>query len=268
MIPFADLHCHSNCSDGTATPEEILLLAKSLGLKGASITDHDTIKAYEGLDVLAKLHEIEILTGVEFSCSHKGVSVHILGYGFNLDAAPLKELVLRHAQRRDERNRAILQKLAQKKMIITEEEIAAVGGSVIGRPHIALMMMQKGYVGSIPEAFKKYLAEDRPCYHPGVTVSVEETIEILHASKGKAIIAHPHLLHSPKTLTDLLQMPFDGIECYYGNFSKDKNKRWLDLAKRKEWLQTGGSDFHGSIKPMIPYGASTIDEARFRLLQS
>lgn len=268
MIPFADLHCHTTCSDGTSTPEEILKLAVEKGFKGVSITDHDTVAAYEGLYEKAASYDIELLTGIEFSCHHKTVSVHILGYGFKLDSPPLLELIERHANRRGNRNEAILQKLAQRQMHITYDELKALSGSVVGRPHIALMMVKKGYVGSIQEAFKKYLAEGRPCYASGTVVSVEETIDIIHAAGGKAIIAHPHLLNSPKVLQDLLQMPFDGLESSYANFLADKNRRWKDLAKRKGWLETGGSDYHGSIKPTIAYGASYVDESHFRALQS
>lgn len=267
MNPFADLHCHSTCSDGTCSPEEILDLAVQKGLKGISITDHDSTSAYEGLFEKAAARNLEVITGVEFSCSHKNVSVHILGYNFDLDAAPLIELVSRHKKRREERNLAILEKLAFKSMPISPEEMTAQGSKTIGRPHIALAMVKKGYVANLQEAFKKYLAEGKPCYAPGKTVSVEETIAILQASGGKAVIAHPHLLNSPKTLQDLLKMPFNGIECYYANFPAERNKRWIDLAARKGWLETGGSDFHGSIKPTLYYGASFVDEARFRLLQ-
>lgn len=267
MIPFADLHCHTTCSDGTATPEQILDLAVAKGFKGVSITDHDTISAYQGLQEKADERGLEILTGIEFSCSHKTISVHILGYGFDLEAPPLLELVKRHHTRREERNLAILEKLAHKKMPISLLEMQEQGSRVIGRPHIALAMVKKGYVESLPEAFKKYLAEGRPCYAPGNPVSVDETIAVIQASGGKAVIAHPHLLNSPKTLQDLLKMPFDGIECAYANFPPERNKRWIDLAARKKWLETGGSDFHGTIKPTLYYGASYVDETRFRLLQ-
>lgn len=267
MIPYADLHCHSTCSDGSASPEEILALAAAKGFKGVSITDHDTVEAYKGLDTFAQSLKLEVLTGVEFSCGHNGTSVHILGYGFDLKAPALLELIKRHKLRRTERNRAILKQLAQREMIIMESEIQALGGPVIGRPHIALAMVKKGYVENVPEAFRRFIGDGRSCFASGVHVSVEETLAILKTAGGKAVIAHPHLIHNPKIFQDLLQMPFDGLECYYANFTPARNQRFIDLAKRKGWLETGGSDYHGSIKPAISYGASYVDEARFQLLQ-
>lgn len=267
MTPFADLHCHTTFSDGSATPDEILALAIEKGFKGVSITDHDNVSAYQGLEEKAKRLQLELITGVEFSCGHKGSSVHILGYAFQIDAPPLVKLIEHHKSRRAERNRAILANLAKKQMAVTEEEIQALGGAVIGRPHIAQVMVQKGYVGSVQEAFRKYLGEGRACYAPGTAVSVEESIAVIQASGGKAVIAHPHLVENPKIFQDLLQMPFNGIECYYALFGPEKNRRYVDLASRKGWLETGGSDFHGTIKPMIPYGASYVDESRFRQLQ-
>lgn len=266
MNPFADLHCHTTCSDGSATPEEILDLAVKMGFKGVSITDHDTVAAYEGLSDMASARGLEILTGVEFSCTHQGISVHILGYNFNLNADPLLKLIARHKNRREVRNDEILHILKKRGMSVELELIEGHMGA-IGRPHIALAMIKKGYVTTVKEAFQKYLAEGRPCFSPGNPISVEETLEIIHKSQGKAIIAHPHLLKNSKTLQALLQMPFEGMETTYGNFSPEKNKRWHDLAQRKGWLETGGSDYHGTLKPTLSYGASYVDESQFRQLQ-
>ncbi|MCB1113167.1 MAG: PHP domain-containing protein [Chlamydiia bacterium] len=267
MTPFADLHCHTTHSDGTATPEEILDLAKKKGFKGVSITDHDTATAYPGLFEKAEEMGLELITGVEFSCQHKGVSVHVLGYHFDINANPINGLFTRHKARREERNAQIFEKLKNRNIDVTFDDIRHYGG-VLGRPHIALALMEKGYVASVREAFNKYLAEGKSCYAPGHPVSVEETIDVIQTSGGKAVIAHPHLLNSPKTLQDLLQMPFDGMETKYANFSEEKNKRWEDLAQRKGWLETAGSDYHGTIKPTLHYGASYVDEAKFRKLQS
>lgn len=266
MTPYADLHCHTTFSDGSCTPDEILDLAVQKGLKGLSITDHDTVAAYEGLEERARAKGLKLLTGVEFSTTHAGESVHILGYGFDLASHPLLELIERHKNRRGGRNRAILEKLARYHMPISEEEILQLGHKVIGRPHIALAMVKKGYVENPQEAFRKYLAEGKLCWSPGEIISTEETIAIIKEAGGKAILAHPHLLNNPPLLQQLLKLPFDGMECTYANFPPEKNKRWIDLCERKQWLQTGGSDFHGTLKPQIAYGASYVTEAQFQLL--
>lgn len=270
----ADLHCHTSSSDGSATPSELLNLAKASGLSGLSITDHDSVEAYKTAMPIAKELGIEMVSGVEFSTVHNYLSVHILAYSFGLNAPEIHAFCEKHHERRLKRNRDILKKLSQKGMPISEEEMLACVRQAehemkhtIGRPHIAQAMIKKGFVTSIQEAFKKYLGEDKPCYAPGESFSTEETIEIIHRAGGLAIIAHPHLIDDPVILKQLIEMPFDGIECYYAKFPQESNKRWLKIAEKKQWLITGGSDFHGTIKPNIPLGASFVDEDNFNVLR-
>lgn len=269
----ADLHCHTTSSDGSATPLELLHLAKELGLSGLSITDHDSVEAYKIATPIAKELGIKLVSGVEFSTVHKYLSVHILAYAFRLSSSEIHDFCNKHRERRLKRNRDILKKLAQKGMSIEEEEIFACAYQTepemkhtIGRPHIAQAMIKRGFVTSIQEAFKKYLGEDRPCYAPGESFSTKETIDIIHRAGGLAIIAHPHLIEDPVILKQLIEMPFDGIECYYAKFPQEASKRWLKIAEKKRWLITGGSDFHGTIKPNIPLGASFVCESHFNAL--
>ena len=258
----ADLHCHSSCSDGQLSPLELLNLAHSKELKGLSITDHDTVEAYtpELFDE-AKSLGIVLCTGVEFSCQLNDVNVHVLGYNFDLSSERLKNLCIRHQHRRKHRNAKILKKLAANGMPIDEEELSnKVKTNVIGRPHIAYLMIEKGYVTSISEAFQLYIGDGKSCFDPGESFSIDETLEILHEAQGKGFIAHPHLTKRRKILRELLKKPFDGLECYYGNFRASENAKWLDIANRQNWLVSGGSDFHGDLKPYISLGSSWVDE--------
>jgi len=257
----ADLHCHTTCSDGSYSPEELIAHAHAIGLKGLSITDHDSVASYQVAPEIAKKYGISLGSGVEFSCSFHGISVHILGYDFLLSKPEVHELCQRHQKRRIDRNRKILEKLKKYKMTLDEAELGK--GKTIGRPHIAEAMVKRGYVQSVREAFHKYLAEDRPCYDPGEPFHVEEAIDVLHAAKGKAFVAHPHLLPKQLSLKALLELPFDGLECYYARFPLDASKRFLEIAANRKLLISGGSDFHGSVKPDIPLGASFVDQAVF-----
>jgi predicted metal-dependent phosphoesterase TrpH len=264
-----DLHCHTTCSDGTATPTEVLQLAKAAGLTGLSITDHDTVVAYDTAYDIAKNLGLTLLSGVEFSASHRGTSVHILGYGFDVKDPAITNFCLRHAQRRNERNGLILELLKKHKMPLSVEDVTVPFNktlATIGRPHIAYGMVMKGYVATIAEAFKKFIGEGCPCYAAGTPHSVDITIETIHQAKGVAIIAHPHLIGDRATLQAILKMNFDGIESYYGNFVHHNSTRWLEIAAEKKWIVTGGSDFHGSIKPNQPLGSSWIDGIRFKAL--
>ena len=262
----ADLHCHSTFSDGSDTPEDLILEAKRKGLSALSITDHDTIAAYERALPFAKAQNLPLLAGVEFSSSYKTEGVHILGYGFSLKSAAILELCERHKSRRQSRNLRILKKLQSMNIAITQEELSDQSTSTIGRPHIAAILMAKGVVGSIEEAFHKYLGEGKLAYVQGEPISVQETIDIIHAGGGVAIIAHPHLLSRASIRRALLTFPFDGLEGYYARLPHDREERWLNVAKEKGWMITGGSDYHGKTKPNSILGSSWVNEATFNIL--
>lgn len=263
----ADLHCHSTCSDGTTSPIELVKMAVEKGLSGLSITDHDTLDAYKTAAPLAQELEIELIPGVEFSAMQGNVSIHLLAYAFPLESSILHDFCLKHKHRRQDRNREILKKLTEKGMPLTEEEVLADMfpnlPSTIGRPHIALAMLKRGYIQTIQEGFNKFLGEGKSCYAEGKSFSVQETLDKIHQANGLAIIAHPHLINDAKTLKQLLEMNFDGIECFYARFPKESHERWVKIAKHRNWLITGGSDFHGEIKPNISLGSSWVDETHF-----
>jgi len=258
---FADLHCHTDCSDGTLSPTDLIQLAKKIGLQGLSITDHDTIDAYQTAVPAAKEAGLLLGTGVEFSCEFHGISLHLLGYDFDLKNTAVHQLCERHRKRRESRNQTILKKLAEQGMQISYDELLAkTQGRTIGRPHIAQIMVEKGYVKNIREAFNHYIAEGRKCYDPGNPFTVEEAIDVLHTAGGKAFVAHPQLLPEEFPVEALLKLPFDGLECYYSRLLK---KSWVEIAQAKGWLMSGGSDFHGSVKPEIELGCSGVDRETF-----
>lgn len=258
----ADLHCHTTCSDGTLDPEAIVFHAKELGLSGLCITDHDSINAYITAIPAAKSAGLALGAGVEFSSVNEGLSVHLLGYDVDLESEALHSLCTRHVQRRKNRNQKILDKLKAKGIDIPYEEL---GGTehTIGRPHIATALISKGIVKSVQEAFNVWIGDGKPCFDPGEPISTDETIEIIHEAGGKAFIAHPHLYPNPKMAKKLLDKPIDGIECYYSKCPPNQEKRWVDVAKERGLLISGGSDFHGAIKPQIPLGCSWVSEEIF-----
>lgn len=268
----ADLHTHTNCSDGCDDPLVLLRLAKQAGLQGLSITDHDTTDAYTP-DLFAEAESLglRLLPGIEISSELNQLSVHILGYGFDVNSEALKKFLIETQKRRNERNRAILQKLAQRKLVITEEELLEFahqvrGKRTIGRPHIAQMMVKKGYVSSTQEAFERYLREGALCYASGIKITPREAIEEIHKAHGKAVLAHPHFLKGGSFKRHLFDLPFDGIECYYASLPKQLELPWLKIAKERNWIATGGSDYHGTLKPHITLGASWVNEHTFELL--
>jgi 3',5'-nucleoside bisphosphate phosphatase len=268
----ADLHCHTTYSDGTVSPREIIQMACDLGLQGLSITDHDTIEAYKEAIPAALEKKFPLVSGIELSAIHRNSNIHILAYSFPLNSALMHEFCQRHYQKRELRNRMILELLASHGMPLSGEDFPADLFSPrshhpIGRPHIALAMIKKGYVKSIQQAFHEYIGEGKCCYVPGDPFSVEETLEMIHRIRGLAIIAHPHLIKNIRVFKDLLAMTFDGIEGYYARFPKEAQERWVKIGANKGWIITGGSDFHGEIKPDFPLGCSWVNKETFTILQ-
>jgi len=265
-----DLHIHSNYSDGDLSPIQILQIAKEKQLKGVSITDHDSVEAYgEKVFEEARKLEVELIIGVEISSIHLDENVHVLGYGFDLANSSFHEFLQEVRKRRRERNERILEKLQDKGIDITKQEIkSSFPIASIGRMHIAKVMKQKGYVKTVKEAFDNYLKDKGPCYVKGEKFTTTEVIEIIKKAKGKAILAHPHLLRSSRILKELEKLPFDGVEVYYGVKPLKEEEKFLRMAKERNWLITGGSDFHGEEKPYAKIGASWIDAENLKKLIS
>jgi len=262
----ADLHCHTSCSDGLLSPASVVRLAAERGLTGLSITDHDTIDAYE--EALPVAHEcrIKMLSGVEFSTVYQEHSVHVLAYAFPLSSSVIIDLCRRQQQRRQHRAKAFLQRLAENGMIVTHEALGVDDLHVIGRPHIAAALVREGYVKSVKEAFHKFLNEGKKCFVPSEAFPVEEIIDSIHQAGGLAVLAHPMLIKKKRVLRQLLGMNFDGLECYYASFTMDEEQRFLEIAHKKKWLVTGGSDFHDDVSPYSSLGCSWTPEATFRIL--
>lgn len=257
-----DLHCHSTFSDGTLTPNEMLDHAHELNLQGLSITDHDTIDAYTP-EFFQKAGDMGLIVipGVELSSDFQGHSVHILGYGYDLEDIKFNRFIRKIQERRNRRNEEIIQRLEGKGFSMPMEELVdgPFGMHVIGRPHIAKLMVKKGYVRSIQEAFNGYLKDDGECFVAGEKFSSEEIIIQIKKAKGKAILAHPHLIKPRSLVSKLLKLPFDGLEGYYGRFPPHIEQKWVQIGKEKGWIITGGSDFHGWVKPETILGSSWID---------
>ena len=209
-----------------------------------------------------------MIPGVELSTTLGESQIHVLGYSFDPEALPIKEFCSACRLNRIERNREILERLQARGIKVEEKDIVAVGDdqTAYGRPHIALSMIQKGYVETIQEAFQRYIGEGKPCYVPGKKYSVEEAIDVIHAAKGKAVIAHPHLIQKKKVVDELLKFRFDGLEAYYSRFPEIANKKWAKIAEDRGLLATGGSDFHGTMKPEVKLGSQLTPETVFLYL--
>lgn len=243
-----DLHMHTNCSDGLYSPEELTAMAVKANIQVMAISDHDTVAAYTQSHSFAA--GVRVIPAIEMSSEYKGEDVHILGYYIQTDNQAIQEYCGQFKRRRQLRAMEIVQKCKQLgyEMDSTEIEAILAKGGTIGRPHIARMLVQKGYFQTVRDVFDKLLYHGGPAYVPYQRKTIEECIEIIHQAGGWAVLAHPGLIH--KGLHDVLQRPFDGLEVYHPQ-NKEQWPTYLQIAKEHHWYVSGGSDFHG-VKGRFP----------------
>jgi 3',5'-nucleoside bisphosphate phosphatase len=250
-----DLHIHSTFSDGTMSPAELVALASKKGLSTISLTDHDTLEGFEPAVKAAVGLALEVISGLEISVIHGGASLHILGYAMDTADPGLNDALGRLQAGREKRNAAILERLAERGIVVSPEDLRRVSRSgQTGRPHIARLMLEKGAVWSMQEAFEKYLGRGACAYVSRTLLPAEEAIRLIRGAGGIVVLAHPlqvdQTLESlPALLRDLVPLGLDGLEGYYPTHSAKIRRKLADTAKKFGLLLTGGSDFHGDIKP-------------------
>ena len=255
-----DLHLHTTCSDGSLRPTEVLALAQKAGVTALAITDHDIVDGLpEAIDAGTRLG-IEVLPGVEISSFDGKSELHILGYCLNWrDEALLKRLASLRASRH-RRNPFIIERLQALGLELTYDEVRALAGTEsVGRPHIARLLMEKGYVTSAKDAFDRYLAEGRPGYVARELPTPAEAIAWIRDAQGVAVLAHPTWVKEsndglPAFVRTLKNDGLGGIEVHYSTHTRQQTARFLELAKQFGLLITGGSDFHGLTKPDVEVG--------------
>ncbi len=243
---------HSTFSDGTFTPEQLVELGKSIGLKAMALTDHDTTGGVARFMAAAALVGIHTLSGVEVSADPPAGTMHVIGYGVNPDDPSLIEHLKWIREGRDARNSEILHKLNQLGLRITMEDVKKFAREdVVARPHFAQVMIEKGYVRDKKEAFEKYLARGKSAYSERRRLAPDSVMSLIRNAGGVPVLAHPFSLKVGKAelknvLGKLKDAGLMGIECYYPEHTPEMQQEYLKLARELELIATGGSDFHGT----------------------
>ena len=257
-----DLHTHTTYSDGTLSPTEVVELAHQIGLSAVAITDHDTV---DGLDEALAAGErlaLEVVPGVELSLEYGERTLHLLAYFFcELPTQELRGQLAELRHYRDVRNQRILEILAAIGYPLSLDEVEKVAGSgAVGRPHIGEAMRRRGYVTSISEAFERFLRRGAPAYVDRRRLTLTAAVGLLRRSQGIGVLAHPGLIPIDadglqRIATDVATAGVQGFECYYSEYSPETVALCLAIAERTGLVPTGGSDFHGSVKPNVHLGA-------------
>jgi 3',5'-nucleoside bisphosphate phosphatase len=266
-----DLHIHSTASDGTLTPTEIVIMAHRQNLAAIALTDHDTIAGVEEARLSAKKYGVEFVSGIEISTNPpKGFnlkgSLHILGYGIRIDDPDLTAKLDRLQEARRNRNPKIIERLNRLGIDIKLSEVQeAVITGQLGRPHIARVMVKKGQATTINNAFGNYLGQGRPAYVDKFRIECAQAIEMIRQAGGVAVLAHPALIDIADQdslgalIKKLTTFGMQGLEVYYPEHTQKDVAHYAALAKSAGLFETGGTDFHGSLKPDIRMGCGAGD---------
>ncbi|MBU4485946.1 MAG: PHP domain-containing protein [Candidatus Delongbacteria bacterium] len=246
----ADLHIHSRYSDGTYRASEIFRIAKKNGFKAISITDHDCIDVYKEAVELSKNYGIEFIQGVELSSEYDNYDIHILGYFIDVKNDILVKSLDEFSRARIERAKKIVELLNTDGIDISFEDVMKISpNGTVARPHIAQLLLDKGYAYSFQEAFAKFLNTNSKYYIKKFKISPEQAIDLIHRSGGLAFLAHPvYLKDDPDMINVLIESGLDGIETVHSSYSEDFLKLIDKIADDYKLLKSGGSDCHGKMK--------------------
>ena len=266
MLPREiDLHTHTTASDGSDEPAEVVRKAAQLGLQAIAVTDHDTVTGIPEALAEGERLGVEVIPGIEVSADYRGNRAHILGLFIDPYAESLRPVLDWADNQRLLRNGRIVEALAADgfdiSMAALLEEYPA---SMLGRPHIAEHLMNKGYVSSVQEGFERYLDKGRPYYRARERISLQEAARCIGAAGGIAIIAHPlQYRYDDEEVLRYIRTALDagctGFEAFYSEHSPDQQQRLLELAERLDVPVSGGSDYHGTRKPAIRLGSGISD---------
>ncbi|RKX24624.1 MAG: hypothetical protein DRP45_07805 [Candidatus Zixiibacteriota bacterium] len=246
MSGYVDLHIHTVCSDGTRTPEEILRIVREKRLVAFSITDHDTLEGYRQTYQYLKNGDPELVPGVELSAIENGEDMHMLAYMFDPDNRAFNDCLEEFQETRRRRGRLMVEKLNALGLEITFEAVEmAAGSTVIGRSHVAEVLVQLGHVSTFDEAFWKYIGTEGPAYVPKSKITPADAIKLVHGAGGVAVLAHPFIGEAHQHIEGLAGIGLDGIEAYHYSHRNHQVTLLKSLAKRYGLFITGGSDYHG-----------------------
>lgn len=267
-ISYADLHTHTTASDGLQAPAANVRAALEAGLAAVAITDHDTVSGLPEAIAEGERLGIQVVPGVEISTFASNQDIHVLGYYMDIENPLFLHRLKQLRETRNRRNDMLIERLQQLGINITVEEVLSEVqdvksiGDTVGRPHIAAVLMKKGYVSSVSEAFERFLGKQGAAYVNPPRIHPKTAIKWIREAGGAAVLAHPGLYGDDALLEELVQAGLDGIEVYHSDHTPEDEARYLGIAEAHRLFVTAGSDFHGERGGEVfhaPIGARKID---------
>jgi predicted metal-dependent phosphoesterase TrpH len=265
-----DLHLHTTASDGRFTPTQLVDGAAAAGLRAMAVTDHDTTAAVGDVQMLARSHSIDVISGIEITAIDAGRDVHVLGYFIEPAHAGLSAFLARQRAARVARVEAIGDRLAALGVPIDLEPLMAdvrqQTGRSIGRPQVARAMVEAGHVADTSEAFDRWLGRGLPAFIPRQGADSERVIAIIHEARGIASIAHPGKSVTDERIRSLRDHGLDALEAFHPDHDPALVEHYVTLAGSLGLLMTGGSDFHGDPSHGSSLGSVTLPEPEWQRL--
>jgi predicted metal-dependent phosphoesterase TrpH len=253
-MKFADLHLHTNFSDGTFSPEELVGHGARLGFAAMALTDHDSVEGCARMTAACASADIEFIPGTELTAEHNDTELHLLGYFLDTQNEKLLTEIAKFQVVRQNRIHEMVACINKLGVPLQVETVFALANCKSpGRPHVARALVKAGLVANLDEAFERFLKKNRPAWVPKAKMSALEGIELVHQAGGLVIMAHPGLNRTDEIIPALVDAGLDGIECFHTKHSTAMSERYLVIADQYHLLVTGGSDCHGFSKgkPLI-----------------
>lgn len=253
-MKFADLHLHTNFSDGTYTPEELAARARQLGLGAVALTDHDTVEGCTRMAAACAAAGLEFIPATELTAEFDENELHLLGYFVDTGNQKLLTEMVRFQQVRQDRVREMVARLNQLNIPLRADAVFALANCRSpGRPHVARALVMGRFCSSPDEAFERFLKKNRPAWVPKFKISALDAIALIHQAGGLAVMAHPGLNRTDGIIPDLVEAGLDGLECFHTKHTASTSEHYVRTAKEFNLAITGGSDCHGLSKgkPLI-----------------
>lgn len=257
---YIDMHIHTNASDGSCSPSEVVKLAADSNLAAIAITDHDTVDGVKEAMEASQIYNMDVVPGVEMSAIYNGVEIHILGYFMDYENQQLLSRLDSIKQARYDRNEAMCERFKKDGINMTMERLSfGHGNTVITRAHFARILIEDGICKDMNQAFKKYLHKKSKYYIPTPDMTAKEAVELITEYGKAAFIAHPLIYgfgysQIEEMLIALKEFGITGLEAYHSSNNCYESGRLRELARKHGLLISGGSDFHGAAKPDIKVG--------------
>jgi predicted metal-dependent phosphoesterase TrpH len=273
-MPRIDLHTHSDESDGTFTPSEVVRRAAELGLDVVALTDHDTTSGLEEASEAAREVGVELVPGVEFSAEHQATSIHVLCYWMDVSNGELQTELQRLRDDRFRRGEMMIEKLQALGFDISFERVREIaGGGNIVRPHVAQAMVEAGIVADEAEAFDRYIADGGPAHVPKHALDPLDSVELIVRAGGVCVLAHPGMWGAQSSVPDdliaaMAERGMVGLEVDHTDHTAEQRAIYRAMSERLGLVATGGSDCHGTRYDPIRLGSSLCDPEQFAALRA